>query len=338
MPEAIPIFRRRTFVWIIILLVAGSAFLLASGLPRPNAFLEDSLPVPPPLALFFILVFTTVISEDLTCISAGLLVSQGWIDFVPATGACFLGIYLGDSLIFLAGRYWGRPALDNRWVRRLIPPRKEAAAERFFTERGPWLIIATRFLPGSRVPTYFAAGAMRLPPITFFGYFALAALLWTPALIGLSLFLGRRMLAWFEQYALLALPAFLLTVCSLLLLLRFLESISTWKGRRLWVSRLHRLTRWEFWPPIAVYPPVALYYLWLALRYRSLTLPSLANPGIPLGGWIESKSFVLGRIARLHPEASGKLLSLNRAQPLAERRRLARRFREELPQPRVLVA
>ncbi len=327
----------RAPLWILLLIVGGLVFYSGSGLPRPDAFLEGSVPVPPPLALFFILIFATLISEDLTCISAGLLVSQGWIDYLPAVGACFLGIYLGDSLIFLLGRYGGRSALANPWIRRFISPRKEAAAEQFFARRGPWVIIATRFLPGSRVPTYFAVGAMRLSLPTFFGYFALAALFWTPVLVGLSVFLGRRILAWFEQYALFALPAFVLTLLGLLLLIRLLTSLSNWKGRRLWISWWQRLTRWEFWPPFAVYPPVVLYYLWLALRYRSLTLPSLANPGIPLGGWIESKSYVLGRIHRRFPEATGHLLPLDHNCPLELRKDLAGKFRSHLPEPRIIV-
>ena len=50
----------------------------------------------------------------------------------------------------------------------------------------------------------------------------------------------------------------------------------------------------EFWPNQVIYFPVLLQWLWLALRYRSLTLPLISNPGIPLAGMVgESKSAVL---------------------------------------------
>jgi len=50
----------------------------------------------------------------------------------------------------------------------------------------------------------------------------------------------------------------------------------------------------EFWPSQLIYLPVILQWLWLALRYRSLSLPLIANPSIPLSGMVgESKSSVL---------------------------------------------
>jgi RimK-like ATP-grasp domain len=55
-----------------------------------------------------------------------------------------------------------------------------------------------------------------------------------------------------------------------------------------------RLTRWEFWPPWAAYPPVLCYGLVLAAKHRSLTIFTAANPAIPAGGFIgESKIDIL---------------------------------------------
>jgi hypothetical protein len=48
-------------------------------------------------------------------------------------------------------------------------------------------------------------------------------------------------------------------------------------------------------PVIPYYVPVALQWFWLALRYRSLTLPTAANPSIEAGGLLgESKAACLG--------------------------------------------
>lgn len=50
----------------------------------------------------------------------------------------------------------------------------------------------------------------------------------------------------------------------------------------------------EFWPTKLVYAPVFFYWLILSIRYRSLTLPLLANPSIFLSGMVgESKSQIL---------------------------------------------
>lgn len=51
----------------------------------------------------------------------------------------------------------------------------------------------------------------------------------------------------------------------------------------------------EFWPSWLIYLPVVMQWLLLSLRYRSFTLPLIANPSIHLGGMVgESKIAVLG--------------------------------------------
>lgn len=54
------------------------------------------------------------------------------------------------------------------------------------------------------------------------------------------------------------------------------------------------LSPFEFWPDWLFYAPVALQWAALALRYRSLTLPTAANPCIKAGGLVgESKTEIL---------------------------------------------
>lgn len=42
----------------------------------------------------------------------------------------------------------------------------------------------------------------------------------------------------------------------------------------------------EFWPMWLMYLPVVFQWLWLSLWYRSLTLPLISNPAIPLSGMV----------------------------------------------------
>ena len=49
----------------------------------------------------------TFVSEDLTCAAVGALVAEGRLGFLPGTLACFAGIFVGDLLLFLAGRWLG---------------------------------------------------------------------------------------------------------------------------------------------------------------------------------------------------------------------------------------
>jgi hypothetical protein len=75
-------------------------------------------------------------------------------------------------------------------------------------------------------------------------------------------------------------------------------SCATYRRRRLLYSSWLRLTRWEYWPPLVSYLPVAGYVLWLMVRHRSATVFTAANPSILAGGFIgESKIDILNGLA-----------------------------------------
>jgi hypothetical protein len=59
-------------------------------------------------------------------------------------------------------------------------------------------------------------------------------------------------------------------------------------------SEKSELSFFEFWPGWAFYTPIVIYWIALGLRYRDLSLPTLANPRIPTGGLCgERKSEIL---------------------------------------------
>jgi hypothetical protein len=67
-----------------------------------------------------------------------------------------------------------------------------------------------------------------------------------------------------------------------------------------------KLRSWEYWPFGIVQFPVIIYWLWLAIRSRSLVFFSASNPGIVMGGMFgESKFEVIKKIpANLIPKTS----------------------------------
>lgn len=250
---------------------------------------EMSLP-----ALFLLIVIATFITEDLTTISVGVLVAQGRIEFLFGVSACFLGIFIGDILLYLAGRYLGRPAVARAPLKWFVRERAVAKSSAWFARQGVKVIFASRFVPGARLPTYFAAGLLRTKFWWFTFYFAIACAVWTPLLVGLSAWLGEEVIkrVYFGQQHFL-LRALLVGVV-LLLLIKLLLRLVTWRGRRMLLSQWRRLTRWEFWPLWAFYPPVICYIAYLALKHRSLTLFTACNPAIPASGFVgESKTQIL---------------------------------------------
>lgn len=244
--------------------------------------------------IMIIIVLSTFISEDLTCIGAGLLAARGLIGFWPATIACLIGIFVGDMALYIAGRLFGRRAAEKAPFRWFINERDLQKSAQWFRVRGPAIIIATRFLPGSRLPTYFSAGVLKANFWMFTFYFLLAAIVWTPMLVGISQLLGNELLRYFYLYQDYALWVFLGAIVFLIMIVKVIIPVFSYKGRRLLISRYRRLTRWEYWSPIILYTPVCLYVLFLGIKHRCLTLFTAANPAIPDGGFIgESKTEIL---------------------------------------------
>jgi pimeloyl-ACP methyl ester carboxylesterase/membrane protein DedA with SNARE-associated domain len=247
--------------------------------------------------MFISLALGTFVSEDLACISAGVLVAEGRMSFGFAVLACFVGIFVGDVLLFLIGRWIGRPAVARAPLRWLIRPGTLESCSAWLRSNGAAAIAASRFVPGTRLPTYLAAGVLHTSAKKFLGYFLLAAAVWTPLIVGVAAGLG---LPFMHNGFLARQPLsvkLLLGAAVIFLLTRVVEALATYRGRRGLVRRWKRLLRWEFWPPYITYVPVVAYILYLGIRFRSFTLFTGSNPAIPASGFVgESKHEILQQL------------------------------------------
>ena len=281
---------------------AGQATLHASAAPeriRAATAPFDPAATPPvegfALAMVIVLLIAaTFVSEDLTCIGAGLLVARGSLPWLAGVAACFVGILLGDLMLYAAGRI-GRPILRVAPFRWLLRPEELERACRWFEEHSGVLVLTGRFVPGARLPTYTAAGVVRLPFPRFALCALVAAALWTPLLVSAAVLFGAAAQEWLGVFRDQALAWLVATALAALIVLRVLLALATQPGRQRLAGRWCRLRRWEFWPPWLFYLPVAAWVTWLAVRYRSLTVWAAANPGIPPDGGLvgESKSAIL---------------------------------------------
>jgi membrane protein DedA with SNARE-associated domain len=276
------------------------------------------------LALAALLAASTLVSEDLACIGAGVLAAQGDMSFAAATLACLAGIFAGDMLLFFAGRLLGRRALSRAPLRWFVRPEDVLRGSRWLDERGAAVILFSRFVPGARLPTYFAAGLLDTSAWRFAAYFLAACALWTPLLVGMSMLLGgeavRSALGGGSAAAGLAAAGVVAYAAA-----RIAPRLATRRGRRLLVGAWRRLARWEFWPPWLFYPPVVCYIAWLALRHRSLTAFMSANPAIPAGGFVGESKFDILRGLAGSPEYVARAALLGGS--LAPEERVARACR-----------
>ncbi len=248
---------------------------------------------------------STLVQEDLPTITAALMAAAGRIPGWLGLLGCFLGIWVGDLLLYGAARIWGRPLLQRRWVRTRVSPAALERSEAWFARRGTGILLASRFLPGTRLPTYLAAGFLGVPFATFAIVTGLAVAVWTGGLFALARQFGPGLVGVLNQSHERIIR--ILTGGLFLLILQFLvrrlasSAVGQRSSRnvRIW---LERWRHWEFWPAWLFYLPVGLHYLRLALRYGSLTLPSAANPGIFTGGLVgESKRATLRELEQTSP-------------------------------------
>jgi len=245
-------------------------------------------------AAWLAIIAATFVSEDLTCVAAGLAAASGRISAFDALGAAGVGIWLGDLGLFLAGKWIGKPALRRAPFKWFIHDEDVQRSAEWFAERGSVVVLSCRFLPGTRLPTYFAAGMLGAGFWSFAGWTALAVAVWTPILGLGAMWIGASILPWIESYQSLGLLWLFLAVFAYFAAVKFLVPAFTWRGRRMIASRWGRMTRWEFWPPWMFYPPVLAYIAWLAFKHRSLSVFTAVNPGLPAGGFIgESKQDIL---------------------------------------------
>lgn len=245
-----------------------------------------------------VLIVSTFVTEDLTTITAGILISDGVLTPWTAFVGCFLGILIGDGLLYLLGLTLGRRALKLPILRRILPEDKVAIGEAWFQRHGLMVVLISRFVPGTRLPIYFSAGLLGSKAKFFLLAASFAVGIWTPLLLFGGWYSGEKILTWMKVNTE---SPILMTIFGIVLfyvLIRFALKLTDWRTRQRFKSRLHRWYRWEFWSIIPLYTPIAFYNLWQMLRYRRLTLPLISNPGIEYSGFVgESKNKIYEALA-----------------------------------------
>ena len=240
------------------------------------------------------LALSTLVSEDLACVAAGVLIARGQVSAFGGILACAIGIFAGDFGLWALGRFGGDAARRLPWLAgRLGAPAVDAGA-RWLDRHAGTAIVASRFTPGARLPLFIAAGLARMSPVRFGCWTAIAVTMWTPAVVLASARAGQAG----AQAGAAALWPLLAAGATVFVITRAAQVLASPPARASsLLTRIQRLRRWEFWPSWLFYAPVACWVVLLALRYRGLTTITTSNPGIPDGGLVgESKFDILDRL------------------------------------------
>ena len=142
-------------------------------------------------ALALSIFFATFIYEDGATLLAATLAAGGSLD--PRIGllSTFLGIWVGDMGLYGLGSSFARRTAQSRWLQKYLRPKSLAKAEGWFARHGSLALVMSRAIPGSRLPLYVAAGALRLPFRLFAKTTAVCSAVWVCAIFAIWRFVPK---------------------------------------------------------------------------------------------------------------------------------------------------
>lgn len=133
--------------------------------------------------------------EDVSLILGGYLVHAERANLVLMMITGFMGIMVGDSIIFFAGRRIGAQVGSKKggFFARIVTPEKRARVEQLFHKHGDKIVCLARFMPGVRAVTFFTAGSVGMKYLRFAFFDGVAALVSAPVFIWLGYNFGGEL-------------------------------------------------------------------------------------------------------------------------------------------------
>ncbi|MFA6571703.1 MAG: DedA family protein [Bacteroidota bacterium] len=128
---------------------------------------------------------------DSLLVFIGTLVGINVVGFIPVLLAATLGSTAGFLIMFFVGRYFGVRVVNSRKIK-FITPESLKKPRAWLNKYGYFLIIANRFLTGTRAVISFLAGLSNLRFSITSILSALSALIWNCILIYAGVLLGNN--------------------------------------------------------------------------------------------------------------------------------------------------
>ena len=150
---------------------------------------------PAMMVLLVVAGFGAPLSEDVILVAGGLAANAGQGSLVLMSLTGWVGVVVGDSLLFRVGQKLGPRPANVRFLQRLVTPERVRWVSRHFARHGVLTIIAVRFCMGLRVPGFVTAGMSGMRYRRFLLVDGLAALLYAPLLVWLGWRFGEVALA-----------------------------------------------------------------------------------------------------------------------------------------------
>lgn len=280
-----------------------------------------------------IIFFMTFVHEDAAILAAAFSIIERNMPVLLAFISVYLGIVTGDITIYGLGHI----AQKNAWLRSKIIGPKVERIKIWLEKHLVRVLILSRITPGLLFPTFVACGWFRIPFIRFTIVSVLSGAIYSSLVLTLVIIFGDLVLGHlgYWSWGVAALIIVILAVRNafkprwskktedamgdvppdfLSVVRRYIPSFKNKFHGMPSLSDLKKMVSTaERIPNNILYIPVVFNYLWLALRYRSLTLPSASNPMIETGGFMgESKSSVLEMVGKDQQSWIAEFVTLHR--------------------------
>jgi membrane protein DedA with SNARE-associated domain len=137
--------------------------------------------------------FGLPLPEDIMLLAAGVLVQRGDVSYVQALIVCAVGVFLGDTGIFLIARRLGPTALERRPLSWILTPARREIIEEKFARHGNVIVFMARHMAGLRAPTFAVAGMHDMKLTTFWLWDGLGLCVSAPVVIGVGYWLADNL-------------------------------------------------------------------------------------------------------------------------------------------------
>ena len=127
---------------------------------------------------------------DSLLFTAGLLASQGHLNFPLIVTGCFVAAVAGDQVGYVIGRRYG-PAIFKRPDSRFFHQRNVDRASAYFEAHGARTIVLARFIPVIRTFTPVVAGVGQMDYRKFVTFNVVGGFLWAVGVTSLGYALGE---------------------------------------------------------------------------------------------------------------------------------------------------
>ena len=132
--------------------------------------------------------FGLPIPEDIPLIAAGVLIHEKETMLLPTFIICYIGIILGDVIIYSVGRFFGPSLYRKKWFQRKISKHSLKKVRSKLEKRSLLTIFIARHLFWIRTATFLLCGIVRIRPLKFILADAIAAFISVPVMISLGFY------------------------------------------------------------------------------------------------------------------------------------------------------